>query len=821
MVELAKPQAALTPTMPPAIPSLGCLSTPPTREEDRKKAAAASASAPAPVPMAAPEAVSKKVQQEQPQPQPQHGVSAGDDVEVDHSLPVSPLAKSPESEHTDAHSVDISHADHGSHLKRTDVRDDEIHQAKRDADTVNVVGKITTTPEGRLTLTGAWHFQESVLGDISYVMETQHHQQVSTVPLTKPGIAQADDVGSSAAAAAATVGTPAAETKNETIDSDLIAVPENTECVWSGTFSMANPAYGERKKKRRSTKKTLSVPEKFLVTFVRRCACKGSPQHGKHSSGSSNGESETPSAAEVSAQDVKDASPTPAASPRHDGENEDCECKDKGAIDELSVEGFGRNRFGRFTLRGTLHRKSGVFRADKAYVPRDACGGGPGGASTHGERVVGRKNGRSESIEMDRCLDGIRASKRQRVPNRMLMLDTNKRSYAFIAKHGNGSSRGSLTPNTTCAIFDSGALSPDVGSTGRMFYADGTSEFPMPFDYDKADVIRKRAQRATVTLVRQLIQEQRHHVKQVRRLSSAASVASGVSASSSAASAAFNAPGCGGVDGLGSRRVSAAQIVPFVTAESAAARPETFSTGVGQVYDGEVDDLGRRHGYGICLFENGMIFEGMWCRGKMSGKGMLVNACGELVYQGEFADNCMSGRGTYLFESGDRYDGEFREGRFHGHGVYFHAPSGATFVGDWRRGERHGVGDLYMPDGSGYSGDWSKDQWSGRGILNVKDLCYYDGQFRAHKFDGRGDCFYGTGAGSFTGAFRGGLKEGRGTYSFPNGAVYEGRFRGDGIEGFGTFKMTRDRAEKVDDGTWFLPVSCQSEMRFVHRAAGF
>ena len=37
--------------------------------------------------------------------------------------------------------------------------------------------------------------------------------------------------------------------------------------------------------------------------------------------------------------------------------------------------------------------------------------------------------------------------------------------------------------------------------------------------------------------------------------------------------------------------------------------------------------------------------------------------------------------------------------------------------------------------------------------------------------------------------FRKGRREGRGTYAFANGAVYEGRFRDDAIDGMGTFNL--------------------------------
>jgi hypothetical protein len=70
------------------------------------------------------------------------------------------------------------------------------------------------------------------------------------------------------------------------------------------------------------------------------------------------------------------------------------------------------------------------------------------------------------------------------------------------------------------------------------------------------------------------------------------------------------------------------------------------------------------------------------------------------------------------------------------------------------------------------------------------------------------------------------------------GAIYEGRFRDDAIDGQGTMKMTRtmvvprsdsmigDDNEPMDDGTlkkhdYMIPVSFQSDMGHIHRKAGF
>jgi hypothetical protein len=59
------------------------------------------------------------------------------------------------------------------------------------------------------------------------------------------------------------------------------------------------------------------------------------------------------------------------------------------------------------------------------------------------------------------------------------------------------------------------------------------------------------------------------------------------------------------------------------------------------------------------------------------------------------------------------------------------------------------------------------------------------------------------GQGEFEGIFRGGCKEGRGTFKFPNTAVYEGRFKNDRLDGSGTLKIDRafvkDVIEDSDD----------------------
>ena len=67
--------------------------------------------------------------------------------------------------------------------------------------------------------------------------------------------------------------------------------------------------------------------------------------------------------------------------------------------------------------------------------------------------------------------------------------------------------------------------------------------------------------------------------------------------------------------------------------------------------------------------------------------------------------------------------------------------------------------------------------------------------------------------------FKHGLREGRGSVTFAEGAIYEGRFREDRMDGQGTCKITRV-VEGVN-GEWMIPVELQADMNRIHYKAGF
>jgi hypothetical protein len=263
------------------------------------------------------------------------------------------------------------------------------------------------------------------------------------------------------------------------------------------------------------------------------------------------------------------------------------------------------------------------------------------------------------------------------------------------------------------------------------------------------------------------------------------------------------------------------------------------------IYEGEMVDS-KRDGRGICLYNNGMLYEGEWKRNKEHGYGKLMTSDRKkIVYEGEWERGKIAGTGTYYYGSSDpihlgsRYIGEFRENLRNGMGRYF-LPDGSVYDGQWRDGSMNGLGIFTWPDGSTYDGVWKDGKRNGPGLLNNADGFRYDGQWVNNSMEGRGSAIYPNGQ-RYEGSFSNGRREGRGTIHFTNGAVYEGRFRDDAVDGQGTMKMSRamvvPREDKSGDSNdaddnevqtnkqekqdFMIPVSFQSDMTRILTRTGF
>lgn len=103
------------------------------------------------------------------------------------------------------------------------------------------------------------------------------------------------------------------------------------------------------------------------------------------------------------------------------------------------------------------------------------------------------------------------------------------------------------------------------------------------------------------------------------------------------------------------------------------------------------------------------------------------------VYEGEFVDDELYGRGTYedegefqaltpqgqvklTYASGAVYEGAFEAGKFHCKGKYKFA-NGCTYEGIFVDGEPHGQGTFRSANGEVYEGEYRADERHGQGML--------------------------------------------------------------------------------------------------------
>ena len=112
-----------------------------------------------------------------------------------------------------------------------------------------------------------------------------------------------------------------------------------------------------------------------------------------------------------------------------------------------------------------------------------------------------------------------------------------------------------------------------------------------------------------------------------------------------------------------------------------------------------------------------------------------------------------------LYPNGDHYTGEIKEtdqpGKVVPHGIgkmqYF---DGFEYIGEWKNGQKDGMGKLVYPEGNPrqilyYSGEWSQDKKNGIGMevyTEVRKTDYYLGSWKNDKKDGTGFSSYRDGS---------------------------------------------------------------------------
>ena len=99
------------------------------------------------------------------------------------------------------------------------------------------------------------------------------------------------------------------------------------------------------------------------------------------------------------------------------------------------------------------------------------------------------------------------------------------------------------------------------------------------------------------------------------------------------------------------------------------------------LYKGQLNESGKREGYGKITFFGGDTYEGFWENDKPHGEGLYIWKIGG-KYLGTFIKGAISGQGKRIYPSGNYYNGAFLNGKKHGNGEMMYK-NGDTYEGEW------------------------------------------------------------------------------------------------------------------------------------------
>ena len=81
------------------------------------------------------------------------------------------------------------------------------------------------------------------------------------------------------------------------------------------------------------------------------------------------------------------------------------------------------------------------------------------------------------------------------------------------------------------------------------------------------------------------------------------------------------------------------------------------------------------------------------------------------IYEGEFKDNIISGKGIFSIKNGDTYEGNFINGLINGKGIMINK-NGDKYIGEFKNGKKDGEGNIYNKNGKLIqSGIWIQDKF--------------------------------------------------------------------------------------------------------------
>ena len=227
----------------------------------------------------------------------------------------------------------------------------------------------------------------------------------------------------------------------------------------------------------------------------------------------------------------------------------------------------------------------------------------------------------------------------------------------------------------------------------------------------------------------------------------------------------------------------------------------------GNVYTGFVVN-GIYEGQGKMTYANGETYEGDWRLGKRNGKGILRYKNGKIKYDGEWKEDKRHGYGSSYGIIGNRYEGFFSNDKNFGKGTYYNSngdstvaistdyysckgtryyKNGETITGEWVKGYKEGKFVHKYPNGNIINEYYKKDSLVSTKIIQGNDYKSVSntGANSFEHFTGKSTKSFPEG--KYSGDFVNGRREGYGTMTYSDGAIYKGSWEYDRMEGKGTY----------------------------------
>ena len=223
-----------------------------------------------------------------------------------------------------------------------------------------------------------------------------------------------------------------------------------------------------------------------------------------------------------------------------------------------------------------------------------------------------------------------------------------------------------------------------------------------------------------------------------------------------------------------------------------------FFPGDGSFYSGELWN-GMKHGFGVHYnLEGGITYEGYWVCDKPHGEGRLTTP--DIIFTGQFKYGEKDGLGTLIINGFTLYEGEWKEGRMTKGKRY--REDGATYYGQVLPSSlEHGYGVVTWENNDKYEGFWREGRPHGYGrfIVGASKTVLYSGQLEDGERSGTGVSTEENGE-RYEGEWQKNMKHGFGELFVPGKYKYIGLWKNNMKEGEGRAQWVKENI--TYEGQW-------------------